>query len=354
MAFSIIIKEQSYTLEAFLKESLAEPNALRAQAFLRTWEEDGVFSFYSSGTTGEPKQLFFSKEQLLISAINTLHALNLKGEIEHILACLDLKFVGGAMMLARAVVLDCPISLFEPNTNILEIITPNHPYTFASFVPLQLQNLAQLLPAFEKIHTVLIGGSSLMPALKKQLSATSNRVFHTYGMTETLSHIALMQLGVDVGFWAILPNRIRLNEQQQIVINAAILPNEFTSNDLGNWIDDTHFECLGRTDFVINSGGIKINPEQIESVIAAQNLIPDTHTFCLAKAPHPKWQEELVLVSDDRDASKYLGDITNYFVEIGMLYAKPKRFIYISELPRNENGKILRKRLNEIIENEQL
>jgi O-succinylbenzoic acid--CoA ligase len=354
MAFSIIVKEQAYTLEAFLNASFLDSYALRAQAFLNSWQNDGVFSFYTSGTTGLPKQLCFSKTQLFTSALNTLNALKLKGASEHILACLDLKFVGGAMMLVRALVLDCPISLFEPSKNILEIIAPNHPYTFASFVPLQLQNLDKRLTAFQHIQTVLIGGNSLMPALKKQLSVVSNRVFHTYGMTETLSNIALMQVGVDVGFWVIAPNIIRINEQQQIVIKTPILPDEFTSNDIGNWIDNTHFECLGRTDFVINSGGIKIHPEQIESIIGEQNLIPDNILFCLAKAPHPKWQEELVLVSNDINAKQYLGEIKNYLKERGLSYAKPQRFIYVNELPLNENGKILRKRLNEVIENEGL
>jgi o-succinylbenzoate---CoA ligase len=354
MAFTIIIHKQAYSLQEFVAASFAEPYLMRAQEFLQNWQLDGSFTFYSSGTTAHPKPYLFRKNDLMLSAQNTLQALKLQSEQEHILLCLDVKFVGGAMMLARALILGCQVSLFEPTRNILGLLSKEHPYTFASFVPLQLQTLAENLPQFERIKTVLIGGTYISPELKARILLAKNRVFHTYGMTETLSNIALMQLGVDAGYWVIPPNKIRLNEWGQICIHTPLYPQEFISNDLGKWIDATHFEFLGRTDFVINTGGIKVHPEQVEKIIDEQELLPKDILYCIAKANHPLWQEEIALVSNTKIASIYLDKISDCFKKLGISYAKPQRIIYISEWPINENGKIRRGVINQIIENEKL
>ncbi len=354
MAFSIILNEQEYGLEKFIHASFTSPYLLRVQAFLYAWQQNEIFCFTSSGTTGLPKQFFFSKSQLMSSAQNTIKALQLQHKKEHILNCLDPKFVGGAMMLARALLLDCKISLFEPNRDILSLLSANHSYSLASFVPIQLQNLSEFTSVFEKINQVLLGGTTIQPTLKEQLIQVKNKVYHTFGMTETLSHVALMQLGVDPGYWAIEPNQISLNEHHQICIRTNLYEQEIITNDMAHWIDEKHFEWKGRLDFVINTGGVKVHPEFIENLIIQESILPATLSFCIAKAPHPIWQEQVVLVSSEMKAAQYLQPISSYLKGIGQSYAKPQRFIYLNPIPSNENGKIMRATLNQIIENERL
>ena len=354
MAFSIVVNGQEFSLEDFLTGSFEASYILRAQVFLRNWKYNENFCFSSSGTTGLPKQIYFTKQQLIKSAQSTIDALQLNPQNEHILACLDVKFVGGAMMLARALVLECKISLFEPSSEILSFLPENHGYTFASFVPIQLQNLNTFRLVFEQIDKVLLGGANVTVLLKQALYKLHNKVYHTYGMTETLSHVALMQLGVDKGYMAIAPNTIRLNENNQICIKTALHEQEIISNDVGRWLDDSHFEWLGRTDFMINSGGVKIHPEAIESLLLNERILPADITFYIAKAPHPIWQEQVVMVSTDANAAQYLQQINNFLQTIGQAYAKPRRFVHVKTIPTNENGKIMRLTLNEIIENERL
>lgn len=354
MAFSIILNEQEYCLEKFVHASFTSPYLLRVQAFLYTWQHNEMFCFTSSGTTGLPKQFLFSKSQLVSSAQNTINALQLQHKKEHILNCLDPKFVGGAMMLARALLLDCKISLFEPNREILSLLSPDHSYSLASFVPIQLQNLSEFTLVFEKINQVLLGGTTIQPALREQINKLKNKVFHTYGMTETLSHVALRQIGVDPGYWTIEPNQIRLNEHHQICIRTDINEQEIITHDVAHWMDEKHFDWIGRLDFVINTGGIKVHPEYIENLIIQESILPATLPFCIAKAPHPVWQEQVVLVSSEMNASQYIQPISSYLKGIGQSYAKPQRFIYLNPIPSNENGKIMRATLNQIIENERL
>ncbi|MCG9880020.1 MAG: AMP-binding protein [Bacteroidia bacterium] len=353
MPFSINYKGRNYSLESFLSEEPDAPFLCHTHSFLKSWKEDSEFVFYSSGTTAAPKRLVFKKWQLIASAEATIAALNLRSD-EHILLCLDSKFVGGAMMLARALVLDCSITLAEPSSNILDILDENHGYTFASFVPLQLNNLEQHLVKFERISKVLVGGTSVSSELKKLLGSARNRVYHSYGATETLSHVALLEFGKDSFYKAIKPYKIRCNEEGQICIQSPILKDEWLTNDLGKFYDETSFEIFGRLDFLINSGAYKVQPEYIEKCIQNAGILPTSFEFVLAKAPHPLLMEEVVLVCTQANGSDYLEQIGKCLQEMGLSYAKPRRIILFSELPKNENGKIMRARINEVIENEEL
>lgn len=353
MPFSIHYKGRNYSLEGFLSEEPVTPFLMHAQSVLRSWNDDAEFVFYSSGTTALPKKFVFKKWQIIESAKATIEALNLQSD-EHILLCLDPKFVGGAMMLARALVLNCSITLAEPNSRILESLDDNHEFSFASFVPLQLATIQNQIEKFERISKVLVGGTSVSHELKRTLGSAKNRVYHSYGATETLSHVALLEFGKDRFYKAIHPYKIRCNEYNQICVQSPILKEEWVTNDFGRFYDETSFEIMGRLDFMINSGGYKVQPEYIEKCIAGFNILPSDTEFMLAKAPDSLLGEEVVLVCTNDISEDNLTQIGKQLNEMGLSYAKPRRAIRFLELPKNENGKILRRQINEVIENERL
>ncbi len=351
MAFEIIYKDITYKGFSFIEfdAKTAFENAIKQ--FLETWKSDAAFSFRSSGTTGIPKTFTFSKSSLVASANATINALGLKPEQEHVLMCLSPSFVGGAMMIARALVLNCSCTLIPPSSEILDQIAHHHPYTFASFVPLQLHNIQLNADKYRQFKNVLVGGSSLPKSVEEQLSIFPNRTYHTYGMTETLSHVALRQIGKEQGYKAILPYSITLNNHSCIVIAGGFLIEPVQTNDFGKWLDYERFFVIGRTDFVINSGGIKIHPEELEGVMQEWDASGNTE-LAIGKLSHPNLGEECVLlVSSSFDENRFK-KLIEFLKVKGYHYEIPKRYFILNGFPRNDNGKLDRIKLNEQLENQ--
>jgi O-succinylbenzoic acid--CoA ligase len=352
MAFRIIFNGKNYPPKEFINIPCQIPSILKAQEFILNWESDTDFVFSSSGSTGSPRMYEFKKWQLEISANATINALHLQKQMEHILLCIDAKFVGGAMMLARAILLDSPITLFEPRGNIFEKIDVNNDYTFASFVPLQLTNECFSMEKFNRIGTVLIGGSGISISLEKQLRNSSNKVFQSYGMTETLSHVALKDIQNLKGYKVIEPYKVSINEEDCICIEAPFLNNTLITNDIGCLLDDDSFDVLGRTDFVINSGGIKIFPEQLERIISEMSNQILRKSFFVGKAKHEIFGEEVTLVCQERITELDFDTIKNHLFNEGLKKEAPRRILFLSEFPLTESGRINRNKLNEWIDNQ--
>lgn len=352
MPCEIQINETSYNPAQFIKAKFEESYLVNAQAFIYNWINNGTFVFKSSGSTGKPKSLTFEKWQLEVSAQATIKALELKNKLEHILLCIDPKFVGGAMMLARALILECPISIMKPEGSIFAKLPNSHPYTFASFVPIQLLDKSFSKVKFGGFKNVLIGGSSISNSLEERLMAFEVNCFHSYGMTETLSHVALKYLKKDNGYRVISPYSIRINELNQICVNVPFLREELVTNDLGKWINDDQFVLFGRHDFVINSGGIKIHPEEIEKKIIATGILTLGSEIILGSLPNERLGNELVLITNDSINQNQFEKIQIKLKELGLNYEIPKRFFYINHFPMLESGKISRLKINEWLVNQ--
>ncbi len=352
MSFTIHFQNQSYSLPAFISVRTDLEWVKAIQKFCHAWENDLPFVFNSSGSTGVPKEITFSKSQLIASAQNTIDALKLLAEKEHFLMCLHANFVGGSMVLARALVLNCEISVFEPSMHIFDQLAEEHPYSIASFVPLHFQQTSFSIEKYERINKVLIGGASLSDEQVNRIKSFKNNTFHTYGMTETLSNVALQNIALDNGFRPIFPNQIRINEAQCICVRTNFLTEEISTNDLAEWIGENCFRVLGRSDFTINSGGIKINPELLEAKICASDLNWKPGTFFIGKAKNNFWGEEIVLVSNVLLAQENIEKLRKDFTSMNCKKELPKRFLQINEFPISENGKIARPKLNEWIDNQ--
>ncbi|OYU97731.1 MAG: hypothetical protein CFE21_05435 [Bacteroidetes bacterium B1(2017)] len=352
MAMHIFFEANQYSIQEFVALKSEQTFVMHAQSFLKNWISNLPFTFNSSGSTGTPKTLTFAKESLLESAFATIQALNLSNNPQHILLCLSAQFVGGAMMLARALALDCPITILEPSSNVFSKIGSEHPYTFASFVPMQIMSEDFNLESFKKIEVVLIGGTSVSKALEVQLSAYPNRVYHTYGMSETLSHVALKRFGLMQGYKAIQPYSINLNQDGCILITNTNSQQIISTHDIGEWVGEKEFIITGRTDFIINSGGLKINPEPIEKIVW-EFFGSDLHeVFVLAKAKHTLLGEEAILVGTRSIDEKELFLLKEYLSARGFKKEAPKRYSRINQIPLTLNGKLNRLKVNEWLDSQ--
>jgi O-succinylbenzoic acid--CoA ligase len=200
---------------------------------------------------------------------------------EHLLCCLNPSFIAGKMMLVRAMVWNCPINLVEPSAN--PLLGLEEQFTFVALVPLQVEaGLAEekSRKLLQSIPHVLIGGAALPHKIQQGLVQQGIRAWQSFGMTETVSHIALAPIGTGELQYEALPGvEIGVSENQCLWIQSAMSGSEkIQTNDAIELRSKKSFVWLGRADFVVNSGGIKLFPEQLERRIAP--LLEETCPGC--------------------------------------------------------------------------
>lgn len=232
--------------------------------FLLDWIDDkDTIQLMTSGTTGEPKLITMQKQAMVNSAIATADFFDLHPG-DKVLHCLPTRYIAGKMMLVRSIIVGLEMDIMTPSSH-LDDLLPSKKYDFVALVPVQAQAGLDKLNQFKKI---IIGGAKLSDTLAHQLQYCNAAVYETYGMTETITHIAARRIGAD-GFET-LPNvSISKDDRGCLIIQAPnIVSSTIVTNDLVEIISDNQFKWLGRFDNVINSGGIKYFPEQIEAKLA--------------------------------------------------------------------------------------
>ncbi len=354
MSFLIHYNNKSYSAALFAAEIFSSPFVKEVQSFVKKWIDQAPFTFYTSGSTGDPKAIVFEKWQLVASAQNTIQALGLNKQSNHILLCLNPKFVGGAMMIARAIELDCDLTLIDPGTDVLERLEPSHPFTFASFVPLQLLHTKFDYNTFNRFNLVLIGGTHINNVLENRLALSTPCCYHTYGMTETLSHIALRKIGVSNYFYPLGNSKLTINSAHCLRVKVDFLADWLDTHDEAELFENGSFIVKGRTDFVINSGARKIYPEQLEFVM--EELIVEEKlnlgSFIVSWVPDSALGQKCVCVFNDIPDLKDYQKLLFRLIRRVDKYQIPKGIIAINEWPLLENGKINRKRIIELAHNQ--
>lgn len=313
----------------FLKESLSDKTTTRIK---------------SSGSTGIPKIFEVEKGRMLASAKMTCNFLGLKKGNSAAL-CLPVEYISGKMMVVRAIERQLVLTVLEPKTNALANLDSQ--IDFCAMTPLQVEH------SLDKLHLIknlIIGGAAVSESLKKKifesLNSSNQMIFETYGMSETLSHIALRKIyPVTEDVFTCFDNvQISKDERGCLQIFAPTINESLiVTNDLVEIIGEKQFRFLGRIDNVINSGGAKIFPEEIEALI--KKTIP--YEVVVTSIVDEVLGERMLVVveSDVNEAVKSEILNLNYRRKLD----RPKDVIFIENIPRTPNGKVDRLTLKAII-----
>jgi o-succinylbenzoate---CoA ligase len=302
--------------------------------FLLDWFDDKSYvDMYTSGTTGDPKAIRIEKEAMVQSAIATGDFFGLEPG-NRVLHCLPARFVAGKMMFIRSFILGLDMDFVAPSANPLEF--NDEKYDFAAMVPLQAKNSIGKLKNIKKI---IIGGVKVHKSLEQELVKLPIEIYETYGMTETITHIAAKKIGDEA--FTTLPNvTVSVNENQCLEIVAKNIKEEkIVTNDIVNVISETQFIWLGRFDNVINSGGIKIMPEQVESKLST--LIPRRY-FISGEQDNILGEKVILFVEGETM------DINNSVFDSLDKYEKPKEIVFVSKFKETATGKIMREESKKI------
>jgi len=311
--------------------------------FLNEWFDGSEWiTIQTSGSTGKPKPLIVRKAHMIQSACITCTYFDFQPK-DKVLLCLPLSYIAGKMMVVRALVASLDLYPINPSGNPLK--ETNLEFRFASMVPLQIYNTLQNHNEKQrlfKIGALLIGGSAIDPELEKTLKDFPNPVYASYGMAETLSHIALRRLnGAEASLnYVPFPSvSISLSSENTLIIDAPLICSEkLYTNDIAEIFPDGNFRILGRKDNVIITGGLKVQIETLEATLREFIKTP----FAVSSLPDNKFGEIIVLaVVNQIDESLLSENLPSW--------QKPKRIIRINAIPLTKSGKINRAALKQML-----
>ena len=338
--------------------------------FFSEWNNDSdTVLVHTSGSTGKPKPMMVEKKRMLNSARITCDFLGLKPG-DSALLCMSLDYIAGKMVVVRSIERHLHLISVSPSGHPLKDINlkdangkdVNGEITFAAMVPMQVYNTLQVPEERERLTHVrhlIIGGGAIDTSLEKELRSLPGNIaiWSTYGMTETLSHIALRRInGAEASEWYQSFDSVKISQTDEgcLVIDAPLVCAEtLLTNDIVeiepyiyNKVEKTRFRIKGRKDNVICSGGIKIQIEEVEEFLKPHLEKP----FMLAKKKDEKFGEIAVLLTEDEDLKKVeatirrllsgKSDDSNKSSESkSHKYWIPREFRYVEHLPLTETGK---------------
>ncbi len=318
--------------------------------FIFAWltESKETINLKTSGSTGKPKTVRLPKQSMVNSALMTGEYLNLN-ENDSALLCLSSDYIAGKMMIVRAFVLGLDLHVVPQSSNPTQLLPEDFHFSIVSMVPTQLHKMRMegLWDKLEQFDTILVGGAPVSPEMEEHMQELDTTIFLTYGMTETVSHIAMRQLnGENASEWFNVLEGVEVELDKKSCLNIFaphLNEQKLKTNDLCE-IDESNsnrFRFIGRHDNVINSGGIKLIPELLERKLAS--LITRSDYF-FAGLPDERLGEKLVLfIEKDQPASDSL-----FMLKFDMLfrlvkYEIPKEILFVEKFERTATNKIRRK-----------
>lgn len=282
----------------------------------------------TSGSTSAPKIIKIAKAHLQNSAHRTLKYFDLK-EGDKVLMGMSVQKIGGLMMLIRAVEGQLDIDFKEPSANILS--EDDGEYSFVPMVPYQAYHSINEL---HKAKKVLIGGAAISLDLEEKLLECTPEFYHSYGMTETISHIAIRKLGSSSNYKALDGVQLSVDQDNCLIIDVPdIGVHKLNTNDIVELISPSEFKFLGRKDFVVNSGGIKLFPEQIERTLGDLGF-----NYFLSGEEDAEFGQRLVMIVEGSEREIPVSTFNRLD-----RYSKPKKIYFKDEFIRSDSGKVLRK-----------
>lgn len=310
-------------------------------AFIQEWlSSNSRITIRTSGSTGPPQSLDVEKSQMIASANLTAQFFNFKRN-QKALLCLPVNYIAGKMMIVRALVSGLNLIPVNPSSNPLQHLSKEERIDFAAMVPMQFQTIHDL-PQINQCSTILLGGGALNPELEKAAERCAIALYQSYGMTETLSHIAIRALNGSSksNVYTTLPC-IEIGHDDRgclSVLAPALHHGLLITNDLVTILDDRTFILIGRIDNVVNSGGIKLFPESLESKI--QPFVPQR--FFFAGLPDPQLGQQLIMVIEGKSDNEFVQSLREIIAQKLEKYERPKAIYFTEVFTLTESGKLNR------------
>lgn len=305
--------------------------------FLEKWfDASPVITVHTSGSTGTPKELVVRKDRMMQSARLTCEFLNLQAG-DTALLCMNLRYIGAMMVVVRSLVAGLNLIVRPASGHPLSDI--EEPLRFAAMVPLQVYNTLRVPEEKERLEQtdiLIIGGGAVDDTLEAEISALPTAVYSTYGMTETLSHIALRRLNGETAskhYYPFPSVELSLSAESTLVIKAPLICGEvLQTNDIACLYPDGSFIIAGRKDNVINSGGIKIQAEEMEKRLRPFIPVP----FVVTSVPDPRLGQALTLLIAGQVDVRELESKLQMVLDA---YHRPRHIFMTESIPQTENGK---------------
>ncbi|MGY6522728.1 MAG: AMP-binding protein [Mongoliitalea sp.] len=353
----IIIEHRRYSFEDIQtgKFNEADHYFTHALHFCQSWlNSQQTFELQTSGSTGKPKNIQIDRRQMEISAEATKDFFQFR-ENPTLLCCLNTWFIAGKMMLVRGMEWKASIYLVKPSSNPFLSLARDIPFDLVAMVPLQVEhclNNQTGLKGLKQTQQLIIGGAPSSESLIKKLLEEKISAFQTYGMTETVSHIALAPIKNNNLVYQTLPGVVIGTDERQCLWIEAPMAKEvrLQTNDIVSLFTSHTFKWLGRADFTINTGGIKVQPEQVEKVI--EELI-HKHlgevAFFVGGVAEESLGQAVVLIIEKKDAFIQEKELLKKLADILPKYHHPKEIKFLETFVRTDTGKINRHQTLELL-----
>ena len=308
-----------------------------------------VFQLHTSGSTGIPKSIQVNRQQMQASAKATGDFFSIP-ENADLLGCLNIEMIGGKMMLVRAMEWNANLYLFEPSANPLAAVPKRQSFSFGAMVPMQLAASIENADAYEKlllIKNLIIGGAPLHRELQEKAASLPIQIYQTFGMTETVSHVALAKIKKEEDLvYSALPGVLfSQTVEGKLLINSPMSnPAEILTNDVVELLSETSFIWKGRADFTINSGGVKLQPEVIENQLAEliESLFPGSRYFVFGREDKTLGQKVCLLIEESAEAGKKAEVLLKEIKVLISRYAAPKKVYFLATFVETASGKVNR------------
>lgn len=345
----LIYNNQNYTFEQIKTGNWFETDEYIHQtfAFCQDWLNDQLeFELQTSGSTGIPKKITISRSKMEISASATRTFFEIKLSSK-LLVCLNTQMIGGKMMLVRGMNWDADIYLTMPLTNPLQRIDKAQKFDFCAMVPMQVEACLADQESKEKLgnlKTLIIGGAPSSATLIDKIIQSEINAYQTYGMTETVSHIALAKIDERELVYQTLPDvEIGVDEGNRLWIEAAMArENRLQTNDVVQLIDKHSFKWIGRADFTINSGGIKIQAESLEAELGEyiQPIYGDVSFFVIGQRDQKLGEKVVLFIEISSEEEKKAQELLTVLKDKLQKYHCPKNIYFLPEFIKTDSGKI--------------
>lgn len=330
-----------YSKRDILKQVVPESSthASLTLNFLKEWFSDSTeIEVQTSGSTGTPKLITIPKQSFVESAKSTCDFLGLSPKTNALL-CIPVTYIGGKMMVIRALVAGYNLLIQEPSSSPLSNLESD--IDFIALTPMQAQlSLDEFPDKLKFINQIIIGGGAVTPSFILAIEEFTNQFYSTYGMTETVSHIALKTINGSKksDYFEVLPSySVSTNSENCLIINCPTLSHKkIVTNDVVE-LNANGFKWLGRKDNVINSGGIKIFPEEIERKL--KHTLKRVDFYVTSKKDKVLGEKVILVIKTPVDRKKIMDSFS-----LLNKYEVPKELILQADFTYTKTGKLMRKK----------